>query len=167
MDSLQVKAYDRMFDDLSYETQEELLEKLLTSTTGKKVLRQRKVDDMMEWFEHPISKNLIGRCPAAEDYFLISFMYNSSWENINNDLRTWFCRDSVNTHVSDDGKIVFISPINVDVYFRKTITVDEKALILNNEFDMNLILETDFDLNNLYMGYNDVEKWWEYCHTMA
>jgi len=171
MDSLQVKAYEKLFDNLTSETQELLLEKLLKSTTGENVLYNIELSKMMKWFTRPIPKMLIGRCSAAGKYFLNKFEYNSAWENIDVALNTWFNRDYVDTHVSDDGKIVFISPKNLEFDFSRTI-INEKNMTLNNEYDINIILNTDFDLNNLYMGDSNVEnsnieKWWIFCRNMA
>lgn len=166
MDPLQVKAYEKWYDNLTSETQELLLEKLLKSPTGEKVLYKKEVSKMMEWFTDPIARNLIERCPVAEKYILTHFTYNSAWENINSNLRTWFVGSNVITHVSEDKKIVFMSPKGQYAEGLETLEVDGVEL-KKEEYDLKLITETDFDLNNLYMGYNTSRKWWIHCSALA
>ena len=163
MESLQVKAYATGFNHLSSETQEELLENLLKSTIGEKILYQREVSKMMEWFTDPIARNLIGRCSTAEKFLLTEFKYSSSWENINNNLPSWFDRKNIGIYVSEDRTIVYIS----EKSFLKQFEINGQDLTLDDDYDIKLITETNFDLNNLYLGRSRVEKWWEYCIQLA
>ena len=164
MNSLQSRSFAQLFDVMTIEKQVESLNMLLKTTSGEKVLRQIKVDEMMKYFDNPIVKRMLERCEPAQEHFL-KYDLNISWKNINLHLHRWFNKENINVYTSEDNKVVCIDSFNPNP---TDIVINDIVLKVNQNFDLKEITEGDFDLNNLYMVYTNYwSVWWEFCDNLA
>jgi hypothetical protein len=175
--SLQVDAFITLYEYANPDIQRETIETLLKTNVGKEILRQIKVDAMLDWFKNPIAHSLVRRCIAAQNLFL-TLEYSSGWENMNTIFNTitnehvenvnnnWV----ISVYISDDSAMVCICFRNyVD---NSDITVETQSgpvlMKYTPEFNPQVLIDDAFDPNNLYMSYDtDYQQWWVYCREFA
>lgn len=166
MTSLEAKSFLLLFDQANIEVQRETLLSLLKTKRGKESIRQIKLDNMLIWFKNPMVKDMVERCVEAQNHFL-EYLYNSSWENINQSLPSWISNNNeiTSVFVSDNYDTVYICPKTTDL---SDMVINSVTLRYVGAFDPNLITNKAFNLNNLYLGYrNDYRVWWKHCDNLA
>jgi len=162
MDSLEVKAYETLYDNLSYETQDKLLVKLLSKPRSLEKLDdiyfRRRLDEILAMYHNKIIISLIRRNIDAARH-LISIKHRNGVEDFHMYLNPWFWDSGTvkDTFISDDEKNILLCRD----------WLDESIQILNNvelkrkDIDYVSIIERDdFDTNNIYIRMNYITTIW-------
>jgi len=162
MDSLQVKAYETLYDNLSYEIQDKILDKLLSNPRNLEKLNdiyfRRRLDEILYMYHNKIIVLLIRRNIDAARY-VMSIKRRNGVDDFHMYLNPWFWDSGIleDIFISDDEKTILLCRISQD---KPTLILNSIELKRKDVDYISILKRDDFDSNNLYIRMNDESSIW-------